>query len=637
LRALSVIVVILFHLDVSWLPGGFVGVDVFFVISGYLITSLISKRIAAGTFSLIDFYERRFRRIYPNLIIVIVATMVIGWFTLMPEPYRFFGRTAVWAALSASNFAFMTGGGYFDPGSITKPLLHTWSLGVEEQFYLLFPWVLILAARRGWLQAAPIAVLVALSLALSIAAAWGGWANAYFLLPTRFWELGLGALIAVVPVDGHLTTARRTILGGLGLAAILWAAICLSESDSFPGYVALAPTLGAAMLIVANGGVVNRFLSLPPFTLIGRLSFALYLWHWPLISIAAGIGFLPTETGTRLFVATTSLLLSFIGYHAWEVPIRQHRLLVTRRRLFAALVVSVACIAGPGITIFSARGLPRRLPTELTELAETGPNGSRLIRNTCAAANSDQPYACPIGDLTAPHVSFVILGDSHSEAVAAEIGDIAGKYGLRGLYMGKGGCRSFVEPPTEKTAPCVRQNDFAVATYLAEKPELVLVIARWTAALNGETGNETTDQTYRAISSTFGRTLDFYRNSRVVTALTVPEYDIDAPTARWNALIRQQIGLTPQPMPTISLDAYWKRQKTTASMLEEVAHAHDNLRIVDPTVALCPHAVCTSSSGGKLLYLDDDHLSHAGALLYAPLFEPYLADLASRSPLARAH
>jgi peptidoglycan/LPS O-acetylase OafA/YrhL len=362
---LAVTIVILFHPDVSWLPGGFVGVDVFFVISGFLITSLIVRRIEAGNFSLIDFYERRFRRIYPNLLIVLAATMALGWFTLMPEACRLLGRTLIWASLSASNFTFIGGGGYFDPNGVTKPLLHTWSLGVEEQFYLVFPWLLILASRFSYRTAWLIGGVVVLSPALSIGAATAGWSSSCFLLPTRFWELGTGALVAILPMGNRMTPARRSALGLAGLAGIIWAALSLSESDSFPGYLALAPTLGVAALIMANGGPVNRLMALPPFAWIGRLSYALYLWHWPLISVAAGIGLSPKEPITRSIVIGLSLVLSFIGYHLWETPIRQRQLIPSRRGLFAALSICVVFFVGSGILVFTTRGFPQRLPKEL--------------------------------------------------------------------------------------------------------------------------------------------------------------------------------------------------------------------------------------------------------------------------------
>lgn len=630
LRALSVAVVILFHLDVSWLPGGFVGVDVFFVISGFLITSLIIKRINAGTFSLIDFYERRFRRIYPNLIIVIVATMVIGWFTLIPSSYRLFGRTAVWASLSASNFAFMTGNGYFDPASISKPLLHTWSLGVEEQFYLLFPWVLLLAARYGLRSFHTIAALVGLSLLLSVTGAMVGWPKSYFLLPTRFWELGLGALVTTVPFERLQSYLWRSVLGISGLTAIIWSSVYLSQSDHFPGYLALVPTLGAAAVIMANGGVANRVLSLAPFTWVGRLSFALYLWHWPFIVTAAGVGFLPTETGARLFVISASLLLSVIGYHAWEVPIRRRRLLTTRRSLFVALAVSVIGIIGSGITLYTSKGMPQRMPPELADIAGKAQTNSRLITRQCALANAEEPYTCPLGSKDAPDVSFLIIGDSHAEAVGAEIGDIAGKYGLRGFYMGRSGCRSFAEPSAGEDPSCDRQTDFIIQTYLNAKPELVIAIVRWSSVLNGEKGNTPDMKKYDAVRSVFGNTLTMLSDSSVLTAITVPEYNIDIPEAGWHSYFRQRFGLSTLPAPTISVEQYRARQQSSVDLLNQEKAQHPNLRVLDPATVFCPDGTCVSTIGNEPLYYDDDHLSHAGALIYARMMEPYFAELAAK-------
>lgn len=259
----------------------------FFVISGFLITSLTARQIAENRFSLIDFYERRFRRIYPNLLTVLMVTAVLGLIAMVPLTYRPFGHSLIWATLSGSNFAFVGGNGYFDPDNLTKPLLHTWSLGVEEQFYPVSPWLLILAARRGYSTRWLIGLIVALSLALGVGAAVFNWAPSYFLLPTRFWELGIGALIAILPPSDRLSSPRWSILGIAGLLAIGWTALRLTKAAPFPDYLALAPTLGAAAAIWADGGLASRILSFRPFVWIGRLSLALYLWHWPLISIAA--------------------------------------------------------------------------------------------------------------------------------------------------------------------------------------------------------------------------------------------------------------------------------------------------------------------------------------------------------------
>lgn len=628
LRALAVSVVILFHLDVSWLPGGFVGVDVFFVISGFLITSLIMRRIEAGDFSLANFYERRFRRIYPNLLIVVAATAVLGWIALMPETYRFFGRTTPWAALSVSNFAFIGGRGYFDPASIDKPLLHTWSLGVEEQFYLVFPWLLMLAARRRYCTARLIAASVALSLALSVTAGLANWAPSYFLLPTRFWELGMGALVAVLPLDALLTPLRRTILGLFGLAAILWACLSLSESDSFPGYLALAPVLGATALILANGSAVNRVMALAPFAWIGRLSYALYLWHWPLISVGAAVGFSTKDASTRIAVIALSLTLSFVGYYLWEMPVRRRQFLRTRRTLFVALSLSAALLVSAGILIFVARGFPQRLPKELFDVYENTRETSRLVLKQCPRDDS-RPYSCPLGAKDSTRVSFIILGDSHSEAVASEIGVVAEQYGLHGLFLGKSGCKLLVQSATQKNQECVLQNEFSKEQFKKYNPELVILINYW-PSLDKENGYTREGNGPVLTNNPFDKTLDFFGKTHIIVPFTVPVYDTIISRVSWHAWFRSRLGLSEVSYPTIPLEQYRGQQAPVQELLTIEKSKHTNLGIIDPAEVFCPNKICVSVLGGKPLYYDTDHLSHTGALLYASMFRGYFQELAQQ-------
>ncbi|WP_156887024.1 acyltransferase family protein [Pleomorphomonas oryzae] len=629
LRALAVAIVILFHLDVGWLPGGFVGVDVFFVISGFLITSLITRRIDAGSFSLIDFYERRFRRIYPNLVIVLAATVVLGWLSLIMQTYQTFGRTLVWAALSASNFVFMGGGGYFDPGSINKPLLHTWSLGVEEQFYLVFPWLLMLAARRGYRPSWLIAGTVVLSLALSIAGGIANWAPSYFLLPTRFWELGIGGLIAILPLQDRLRSTGRAVLGVAGLAGVVWASLFLNESASFPGYLALPPVLGAAALVVANGGPVNRLMALAPFASVGRLSYALYLWHWPLIVIAASVGLPPQDPTTRVLVVGLSLVLSFVGYHLWEMPIRRRQFLSSRRALFAALTTCVLLLVGMGISIYTAKGFPHRLPKEISDIYLTTKNGSRLIFRQCLS-HTKVPYTCPVGSQEAQGVSFFIIGDSHSEATAAEIGEVAAQYGLRGLFFGQNGCRLFADPVTGETTQCIAEHELAMQSFGKYHPALIIAITRWPDYLADNPADPEFPTRYSSMYDTFDKSLSFYAASTVVTAPSVPTYGVNIAEFAGRAWFRERIGLDAPPVPTMPLAEYRRRQASVQGLLETEQLNHPNLRITDPATVLCPNDTCTSMAGNMPLYYDTNHLSHTGAQLYASLFRPYFAEVAGR-------
>jgi hypothetical protein len=427
----------------------------------------------------------------------------------------------------------------------------------------------------------------------------------------------------------HMTPTRRALLGFAGLAAILWACLSLSESDSFPGYLALAPVLGATALIVANGGPVNRVMALPPVAWIGRLSFALYLWHWPLISVGAGLGLSPKDMTTRVMVITLSFALSFVGYHLWEQPIRQRRLLPGRCAFFVALCVCVALLVGAGIWIFTAKGFPQRLPREIAEIYINAKTESRLVMKSCPE-DKKNPYSCPVGATEPERVSFFIIGDSHSEAVAAEIGDVATRYGLRGLFFGKSACKLFAEPVSESTLDCVPQHELALKNYREYKPPLVIVIARWPDFLKDANGNTNTQEIYHATYSVFDKTLSFFEGSTVVTAPSIPTYDANIGEFAGRSWFRRRIGLDVPPPPTMSLAEYRERQASVQELMGAEKLKHPNLRVVDPATVLCPDGVCLSIVDNKPLYFDTNHLSHAGAQLYAPLFEPFFAALAGK-------
>ncbi len=643
LRALAVAAVILFHFELIWLPGGFVGVDVFFVISGFLITSLIARQIAEQRFSLIDFYERRFRRIYPNLLVVLAVTAVLGFVAMLPLTYRPFGRSLTWAALSGSNFVFIDGKGYFDPGNLAKPLLHTWSLGVEEQFYLVFPWLLIVATKRGYNAKWLIGCFVALSLVLSVVAASLDWHAGYFLLPTRFWELGIGAMIAILPESDHLSAPQRSFLGIAGLAAIAWAALRLSESDPFPGYLAMAPTIGAAAIIWANGGVAAKLLSFRPFVWIGRLSFALYLWHWPLISISAGIGLPPTDTPTRVVITALMFALSLAGYYLWEQPIRKRRLLPRRKTFFATLAVCTLAIAGLGILIFVTRGLPQRQSVEERKAMEEANLNSFVIEKRCPELSAFEPASCPVGDETAKSVSFVIVGDSHSTAVAAEIGDVAKRYHLRGLFLGKSACEFLKDTTLQNRTYCFAQYDYAMDKIREYDPRLVILVSRWAMYVGAPPPAGETQAVYRkgilvpeeerqrAVAAAFEDTLSDVGPRHVVTTLTTPEYNYSIPAQLflerrlWKTLFESAYFDT-------TIEQYRHRQTYVEDLLKRAQTAHPDLAVIDPSPVFCGTGACLKELNGSLLYRDKDHLTHAGALLHAGLFTPILEKLVKKIP-----
>lgn len=365
LRALAVLLILFFHADLAAVPGGFIGVDVFFVISGFLITNLIQQEHRQGRFSLGTFYLRRLRRLAPALLFILLLTLVVGWFLQPPHAYQQTAQAAIAAIFSVSNVNFWWQSGYFDSNAISKPLLHTWSLGVEEQFYLIWPFALIAALRRlsrrhliGGVVCIAVISLVATQLMLP-----SHQSAAFFLTPFRLYEFSFGVLLATsgLRARGKLGS---TLASATGLFIILSVASQFNANTPFPGIHALAPTIGAALLIYAgpqNG--ISQALSLPPVRYIGRISYSLYLVHWP-IQVYYQLMFGRPETASEILVVLlVSCACGAVMYHAIETPFRQTRnaaFLVSPKMLVRISAGFASVIIITSLAIHLQRGVQTR-------------------------------------------------------------------------------------------------------------------------------------------------------------------------------------------------------------------------------------------------------------------------------------
>ncbi|ARJ42593.1 acyltransferase [Pantoea alhagi] len=326
LRALAVLPVIAYHLGVTGIPGGFTGVDIFFVISGYLICGIIYQSAMKGEFSYLEFYKRRCLRILPPLFVVLIATLLFGYHNLLPAQFTELGNSAIATTLFSSNIFFWQQTGYFAGPAELKPLLHTWSLAVEEQFYILFPIVLLFAVR--WFRHRVTQVMlaiIAVSFLLSVVGVLKKPDFTFYMLPTRAWELAIGGLIAVSTLETRMAAVRqeiRHLMSLAGLALILFGFFWLSTSKPFPSWNALWPCLGSFLLILAGReAIVNRILALKPVVYIGMISYCLYLWHWPLIVYSKM--FLNMDEGMRdLLVLTLTFGLAIASRYLIEIPFR---------------------------------------------------------------------------------------------------------------------------------------------------------------------------------------------------------------------------------------------------------------------------------------------------------------------------
>ncbi len=417
LRALSIGAVVIYHAFPEVLRSGFVGVDIFFVISGFLIGGLISAELAAGTFRFQRFYARRVRRLYPALALVLGFTVWVGWNVMTPDEFRLLGRHVLAASLFVSNFPLMGEIGYFDPEGHSKPLLHLWSLGIEEQFYLLWPALAVLTrrSRRGFLAMTVVVALVTFVLNVASPSP----AEAFYAPWTRFWELTAGVLVAHLP--WRASAPARTIACAAGLVMIVVAASI--DLPGFPGWWAALPVAGAALVIASGPDTVPSrwLLASRPAVFVGKISYPLYLWHWPLLAFTwIACGAFPSRSLVCAMVAA-SIVLAWLTYVLVEKPVRFG---IRSRWLIAGLVLPVAALGVTGLAILKLDGIPdRRVVADNRSLFEDVriPLDTRTSDGSCARTygiDAREPYVCLVNS---DRPEMLVIGDSVSMAFHAAI------------------------------------------------------------------------------------------------------------------------------------------------------------------------------------------------------------------------
>lgn len=491
LRAIAVGSVILFHL--GYLSGGFVGVDVFFVISGYLITSILKRELENDRFSISAFYERRIRRIFPALLFVFTVTTVLAYRYLLPGELREYARSLLAALLSGSNIFFWQQSGYFDAPSSTKPLLHTWSLAVEEQFYLFFPLLLSLVYRRAPRRIAVVLwTLAGVSLALCIALTPSSPNFSFYWPITRIWELLVGSLVAVSDLHLLRRVWLRNISSILGLVMLLTSVKALTAHIAFPGYAALLPCIGAALLVASGAHgktMVGRLLSFKPLVSMGLISYSLYLWHWPLI-VFANTG-LPVAVGkphwvVKLMIVLLSFFAAVLSWRFVERPFRRARPGSVRRRVFITAGWTAGLTALSAVVILFAQGFPDRFSAEAQSIAsypERSEAGAhQLYRLGSCFISSGNTYkdfrVDPCLKIDQRRTNYLLMGDSH----AADL-----YYGLAQTFPAKNflqatvaGCRPTLEPTPGAVHECELLNQFIFKSFLPNHPvSYVILSARW--------------------------------------------------------------------------------------------------------------------------------------------------------------
>jgi len=449
LRAVAILTVVAFHCGIPWVPGGFVGVDVFFVISGFLIGGLLHKEAAAGQFSYVNFYARRIRRIAPALLAMLTITALMALALLSPRELTDFSTYALGTLFSVPNIVFLKSTNYFSGSAELNPLLMAWSLGVEEQFYVFFPPLLLLLMRATRYRLAVIAVACIGSFALNVWTTQAHPAVGFYALPPRAWELGVGVLLAIWQATrparharvGTFAATASQLLALAGLLMIVGSALLFDAQTAFPGYAVLVPVIGT-LLVIGNGGPVNRLaLTARPLVFVGLLSYSWYLWHWPLLSFARIACDLPLTWVQASGVGVLALALAWLSYRFVETPFRRGWRGTKPTTVIGLYLAAIAIAVGGGALVLALAGggLPGRVSDDVNRV-EGEVAASHL--NPCLLAYGDSTLnaspACAgtgASGSTKPKRTLALLGDSHASALRPGMDDYARRIGLGGVVQ----------------------------------------------------------------------------------------------------------------------------------------------------------------------------------------------------------
>jgi peptidoglycan/LPS O-acetylase OafA/YrhL len=504
LRAVAVLLVVAFHAFPKHVTGGFVGVDIFFVISGFLISGIIYKGLADGDFSFLEFYARRIKRIFPALIVVLLASAIVGWLILFPFDYRILGKHIAAGAGSVENFAYLQEAGYFDTAAELKPLLHLWSLGVEEQFYIVWPLLIVLAWPYRMAPIAVAAAILAVSLIWCVMLTASSPAAAFYLPFTRFWELMLGCILAFAlfgaghraagPAGGgrlallyrqHQHTVHEAA-AWLGGALIVASAALISARSAFPGWWALMPTVGAALLIFAGGkATLNRhLLSHRTVVYIGLISYPLYLWHWPILVFLRTVYIREPSDLMKAAAIGTAFVLAHWTYRYVERPIRFGTPL-SYKPIAASCVMAIA--GGFGLLVYATNGFPTRFPPEAQVLARN------FVQEAMQTNRSDtcfilrytgvKTFAPECAPPQRPDSRIVLLwGDSHAAHLYPGLAAL--QRSMRTFEIAQynsAGCPPVYFVAGRKQKECESINEFVVGKIASLKPDTVILGGNWSA------------------------------------------------------------------------------------------------------------------------------------------------------------
>jgi peptidoglycan/LPS O-acetylase OafA/YrhL len=652
LRAIAVLSVVFYHAGIQIFSGGYIGVDVFFVISGYLITTIIVREIEANEFSIIKFYERRIRRIYPALYATIPFILLAAYLLYDPDNFTQTSKSIMATTVFMSNILFWTESGYFDAPSTLKPLLHTWSLAVEEQFYIVFPLLILLITRyaKKWLKFL-LGALAFLSFLLSVYYLKQNASAVFYFAHLRAWELLIGGLLAVNTVPEIINTRFKSLFSLTGLALIIESLLTYTHDTPFPGASALLPTLGSALIIYSGSGgnsVVGKILSWPPFVFVGKISYSLYLWHWPII-IFGKYYLIRTPTPIQIIILIiTSFAFSIFSWMVVEKPFRSKSFLQSPKIfIFAGSAMSFT-LALCGM-IYLEHGMPGRFNSNQSAIFANS-NSVWGQEKTCDETDLKifkEFNRCKLGQGSSEPI-FLVWGDSHARALAPALDTSAQREGMTGYLATRNACPPMLGVDRLNQTDCYDFNN-KIMDHIEAHPEwkTIILVGRWALSIGGERYKTEEGESVtlidmqsatpsvsnaiifeNGIDRTVNKLLKLKR--RVVIVSSVPEVGYDVPSSYF---IAARTGRDVNGIIAPTFDEYLQRNSMVIDIMKKMRNRY-NVQIIDPAEVLCDMSICKVVVDGQPLYKDGHHLSTFGSLYISDIFNPLFEDL-SQSLITR--
>ena len=648
LRAVAVLSVIAFHAFPSWVRGGFIGVDVFFVISGYLISTIIFENLDKGTFSFSEFYSRRIRRIFPALLLVLIACFAFGWFALLADEYKQLGKHIAAGAGFISNFILWNEAGYFDNSAETKPLLHLWSLGIEEQFYIVWPLLLWFAWKRKFNLLIITIVVAIASFVLNIRSIEHDMVATFYSPQTRFWELLSGSLLAWVTLYKNDTFANvklrkqeadgktlSNVLSFLGLLLLVYGFWRINKELSFPGKWAVIPVVGVILIILAgpNTWINRKILSNKIAVWFGLISYPLYLWHWPILSFARIVESEVPSRSIRIAAVVLSVFLAWLTYNLVERPVRLGKAGTVKVTVLVALMTIVGCV---GHYTYKKDGFSFRnqtLTDNMNQLSYDFPT-SELCRKK-------RPYVRSCYESDTKHKTTILLiGDSHMEALTSGFKKLYDNVGINYniLSVSSPGCPYFLN--TDRVYSdgafegCKLVLDKIIIEAINRKDiEWIVISGRHTVRFFGTGFGPVEERTFGEVRSYRydSNGVSSSKNYEVFELGLAATIDVLSMEKKKLVFVHQmpELGFDPRACIkrfsfgqhkdcVIDKSVVFSRQGPCRESVSRIVKDRINVFQVDPTNFVCNTNVCSPfNASGGLMYRDDDHMSKLAADYFA--------------------